>query len=631
MDDNNEAPTPYPNLNIQSQALLESKKYKFKLEEDSYSLLMEITSDNSIKFSLINIKNISLYNYINEYTYDRITDLFILHKEHYKDINKVFQFFDKAITNDKIKLNYDKNNHKMILSLKRIVDFDEIESKLILNENKIPNDDMINYLIKEMNKIKNENKEKEKKNEEIIKELKEKNIENENKTKNLEEKIKILEDEINKYKDIINKKENLNNKIKNILKEKLKEQYEDMQNKIKEQFDLILKKDNNFKDNIKEKEEIKEVFKNEEKKLIEEEEEEEDEENIYIKKVINKKVKEEKKDEENIINDIDIKINLNNQKQLKFKYNLTKNIENNANMSNFEVFIGLKDNIEYIIYSNKTNYNLDIMTITDQKIIRSLKGHNSVTSVIKYFKKESKDYILSCDDNKLVIIWDIQNNYNKKYTFYSKYKGFISDGLLLFNINKNDYIILSSNKENEYSTVYEFSNNAPLIKKIYETNKNETYYMIYWLYKNKHYIIECCKKKISINNLLKNENYANLSIEPESYYYSGFIYKDDYLCVNDFENNLLRIWDLVNKIIYKQIQIEANFGREIISWDDKYAIIGCKGCLVIVNIDEEETVEKIDINNIEGEFYKIKKIKTNKLGDCVIGSIFNNSICLFSS
>ena len=39
MDDNNEAPTPYPNLNIQSQALLESKKYKFKLEEDSYSLL----------------------------------------------------------------------------------------------------------------------------------------------------------------------------------------------------------------------------------------------------------------------------------------------------------------------------------------------------------------------------------------------------------------------------------------------------------------------------------------------------------------------------------------------------------------------------------------------------------------
>ena len=211
MDDNNEAPTPYPNLNIQSQALLESKKYKFKLEEDSYSLLMEITSDNSIKFNLINIKNISLYNYINEYTYDRITDLFILHKEHYKDINKVFQFFDKAITNDKIKLNYDKNNHKMILSLKRIVDFDEIESKLILNENKIPNDDMINYLIKEMNKIKNENKEKEKKNEEIIKELKEKNIENENKTKNLEEKIKILEDEINKYKDIINKKENLNN------------------------------------------------------------------------------------------------------------------------------------------------------------------------------------------------------------------------------------------------------------------------------------------------------------------------------------------------------------------------------------------------------------------------------------
>ena len=52
------------------------------------------------------------------------------------------------------------------------------------------------------------------------------------------------------------------------------------------------------------------------------------------------------------------------------------------------------------------------MRINDQSIIASLKGHNAGIAVIRYYlKNNNEDYILSCDWNKLVIIWDIQNNY----------------------------------------------------------------------------------------------------------------------------------------------------------------------------------------------------------------------------
>ena len=78
------------------------------------------------------------------------------------------------------------------------------------------------------------------------------------------------------------------------------------------------------------------------------------------------------------MNEIDFKENPQN---LKFKYQLTNKRSDSGLLDNFDVFIGLKDKIEYIIYNNKDNYNLDIMRINDQSIITSLKGHNIYTTV----------------------------------------------------------------------------------------------------------------------------------------------------------------------------------------------------------------------------------------------------------
>ena len=111
------------------------------------------------------------------------------------------------------------------------------------------------------------------------------------------------------------------------------------------------------------------------------------------------------------------------------------------------------------------------MRINDQSIITSLKGHKSTTVIRYYLKNNNEDYILSCDRNILVIIWDIQNNYNKKYIIKSDYSSYIFDALLLFNYNNKDYILLSSGDENEYSKLYEFKDNTPFVKNIYETKK----------------------------------------------------------------------------------------------------------------------------------------------------------------
>ena len=318
-----------------------------------------------------------------------------------------------------------------------------------------------------------------------------------------------------------------------------------------------------------------------------------------------------------------------NPQNLKYKEYLTRDHSCGGLLYNFDVYISLKDNIEYLAYNNK-NYYIEIMRIKDKSNISSLKGHTSRTTVIRYYSKDNKEeYILSCHENKLVFIWDILN-YNKKYTIQSKYSGNIYDAILLFNIHDNNYILLSSSNLNEYNELYEFKENTQLIKKIYGTNEHNTYYMIPWFYNNKYYIIDCSYNKITINNLLEEECYANLSKKPENVHPCGFLYKDNFLCVNDYKNKMIRVWDLIKKNIYKQIDYDILFGYEIIFWNNNYSILGTYGCFIIFNIDEGKVVKKVLSDNTNNYLCGIKKIKLSNLGECLICSDNSNCIKLYS-
>lgn len=319
-----------------------------------------------------------------------------------------------------------------------------------------------------------------------------------------------------------------------------------------------------------------------------------------------------------------------NPQNLKFVETLT---ENNNYDAPFDVYKSLSDKEEYyLIFGNKTNYNLEIMKINDKTSIRSLRGHKEKLYVIKYYSKDNKEeYILSCD-SKFAIIWDIQNNFNRKYTIQNQYKSDINDALLLFNVFNNDYIVLSSNRD-EFCKLYELKENTKFVKYILGTFLNEKLFIIPWFYKNKYYIIEG-GKLISINNMLEDENYANLFLGNKNnennniYYISGYIFKDIYLCANS--NQAIIIWNLVNKILCKVIQINDNSLYRIIPWNNSYAISGSN----IINIEESKVVEKLDYytnqNSNNAYVYSLRKIKISQFGECLIVSDSSSKINLFS-
>lgn len=202
--------------------------------------------------------------------------------------------------------------------------------------------------------------------------------------------------------------------------------------------------------------------------------------------------------------------------------------------------------------------------------------------------------------------------------------------MLLFNICKNNYILLSSNKYNESSKLYEFQENTKFIKNIYGTNGNNTLYMIPWKYKDNYYIIECCCNKISINNINKEECYANLSNRPESYHPCAFLYKDNYLCVSDNSNKIIRVWDLINKVIKKKIHYDIAYGYEIMQWNKTYSILGTLGCFIIFNIEEEKIVKKVLSDDSKHSLHGVKKIQIRNLGECLICADSSNGIKLYS-
>ena len=75
---------------------------------------------------------------------------------------------------------------------------------------------------------------------------------------------------------------------------------------------------------------------------------------------------------------------------------------------------------------------------------------------------------------------------------------------------------------------------------------------------------------------------------------------------------------MVKKEVYKNIKFNAKFGYEMVQWNDKYTIIGCNECLIIIDIEKGEEVEKIEGNN--GIIFGLKKIYDRDLGECLICS-----------
>ena len=318
----------------------------------------------------------------------------------------------------------------------------------------------------------------------------------------------------------------------------------------------------------------------------------------------------------------------------------------------FEVYTSYKDNKEYVASKNINDFNIDIITLIDNKKILSLEGHKIHIRTLRYFinNKDNNEYLISADDNGLVIVWDISNEYNIKYQIESNYEINAAKGisifscLLVFPENNNDnYIVISTNnisKDIDKSATKLYSmNDGNFSKNINNSNNYGIMYLLSWHNKknNKYYIIQLANAKIIINNLLEDELYCELKHRHEGDLNSGFVFSkdnNDFLCYSS-ENGRISIWNLYTKKLINKIKMIKSRLMHIIEWNNKYLIVADFDNKTFKVIDLEKKKNNIyDFHDKEGQhtsFVKsIKKIIHPIYGECLLTAGSDKKIKLWN-
>ena len=277
---------------------------------------------------------------------------------------------------------------------------------------------------------------------------------------------------------------------------------------------------------------------------------------------------------------------------------------------------------------------MDIFSLLNNKKILSLKGNKSIINTIRYFinNETINEYLIYSNCDRIIIIWDITNNYNVKHKIDMKLSidFIINSCLLAFTHNKNDYIISTAvNSEEEFdesSTKIYLFNNGQFIREIINSNNSIVYDLLFWYNKNNdnYYIVKNCNSKILINNLFEEKVYNEFNHQPESYFYKGFIYNKNnnyFLCCCS-TNGYINIWNLYNKIAVKIINFNNYYFTDIIQWNDKYIIVinSSNNSCEIIDIEKEKMITNI---KSEDGFYWIKKIYHPNYGESLITTGIN--------
>lgn len=346
------------------------------------------------------------------------------------------------------------------------------------------------------------------------------------------------------------------------------------------------------------------------------------------------------------------KVMFKNNPHLKFKETVyTSNCGGGCN-STFDVFLCHNDLKSYLATSNYLNFNIDIISLEDNQVISSLIGHKSEIYSIRYFINDinNDEFLISSDANKKVIVWNIRKDYNIEFSLiinYSRNRNIYS--CIITNIQDLNYIIISSYSSYTNKSSYEINSskepndctkmysliNGSFIKNIYNTNNNCTRYLFSWYNEqdDEKYIVECCDGKISINNLLKKENYCTFKSEIEGEeFLTGYIFSKknvDYLCTGSW-NGYVRIWDLIEKCEVNSVKTMYLELYNIIPWTNKYAIIGNKfnKCLMIINVDILDVGLKIKCESLN-KVRCLKKIIHPIYGESLLCGGEDNNINLF--
>ena len=615
--------------------ILNHKEYNIKYENENYCLRIEI--DNKyITFILSKLNEPVNFNYKNKYDLLSIVNTLTLNPSKHSNLNEILDILDKVYLKNKLSiLKVDDNTINLIIKFNII--FDEVTHELKLYKIYMSSNDKFNFLYNEIKlmqqKIENITINKNKEIEQIQKKIKEMDL-------NLNKK----NEEINNINLAIKERESIINEQKDMLIK--------LNNTIIELNNGLIEKENRIKI-IENKLEEKEVIINNLDIIIKNKEINDNEISYQLKNTINEINNElnlKYNELLNLISNLEHnefirKINYKFEKdpqELKFRQNIINSNASYGWNDIFEVYISRKDNKEYLVSPNNNNYKLDVISLLENKIIISLKGHNNHIRTIRYFINNinSEEYLISADNDIIVIIWEITYDFNMKFKINTNYSDNIYSCLLLFDlINENNYIVTSSYaqlEDNDKSATKLYSlENGQLIKYIIYSNKSAVYYLLSWYNKNnnKYYIIQFTFKAILINSVVDDELYCELIQEPEDNHLSGFIYNLDnkgYLCSSSY-NGYINIWDLFNKSIHKIISTNDCVLCHIIQWNNKYSIVADydNKSFKIIDFEKGQVVK-----DIKGEHTDkvpcIKKIYHPLYGESLLTSGQDNTIKLWS-
>ena len=318
----------------------------------------------------------------------------------------------------------------------------------------------------------------------------------------------------------------------------------------------------------------------------------------------------------------------------------------------FEVYISYKDNKDYLASPNNKTFNIDIYSLVEDQKEASLKGHNNNIRTIRYFFNKDKnekeeenelvqEYLISADDNKIVIVWDILNNFEIKQLIDTNYEDDIYSCALFFNKNtQRNYIVTST-----YSTSSDITNSATKLYSlatgeyayyIKESNFDNIYYLLIWYNKKdkQNYLIQFSYKKILINILEKgkDEIYAKLVHEPENEHYCGYIFpkeNSEFLCTTCY-NGFVHVWDLYTKKLVNIIDTKIILCH-ILPWSERYSIAADfeHKSFVIIDLDEKK-IYKGQKGEHNMEVKCVKKIRHSEFGESLITAGRDHVIKLWS-
>ena len=352
----------------------------------------------------------------------------------------------------------------------------------------------------------------------------------------------------------------------------------------------------------------------------------------------------------NIKNDI-FNQSENKNPNIKFKYCIKHQGSKILKSNLFEIYKSYHDNLIYISIPDNSTNNLDIFSLNKDQITiyKTLKGHMNEITILNYYINDKKlEYLLSTDTVESIIIWDITHNYILARKIETNYYFKMYSNLLLFSLNKDeDYIITTCsldeindinnyNINDSYSRVYSFTN-GNFIKNISGTNLNFTYYILSWvnILDNNNYIIEFCKGKIFIYNIINDELYTEFfNSQRKANFYKGFIYtknNNDYL-LSGTDNGKIFIWNLNSKILFNIINLFSSKYQiyHINKWNEKYFYIYefSKNSIMFINFKELKIVSCFKFNeNNNIEIVKVKNLLN--YGKCLLISNEENNIQLW--